>query len=85
MIRTLSAAALALLVAAPLAAQAPDGWQSRVDRSTNAADPDNVPEVTIRPAASTLTLFGFRFSADCHASVSAPAPNPRPRRTPVWA
>jgi hypothetical protein len=40
------------LIAAPLAAQAPDGWQTRVDRSTNAADPDDVPEVTIAPAAS---------------------------------
>jgi hypothetical protein len=52
MIRTLTAAALALLVAAPLSAQAPDGWQSRVDRSTNAADPDDVPDVTIRPATN---------------------------------
>jgi hypothetical protein len=52
MIRTLTAAALALLVAAPLSAQARDGWQSRVDRSTNASDPDDVPEVTIRPATN---------------------------------
>jgi len=52
MIRTITAAALALLIAVPLAAQAPDGWQTRVDRSTNAADPDDVPEVTIRPAAN---------------------------------
>jgi predicted cupin superfamily sugar epimerase len=51
MIRRLSAAAAALLIALPLAAQAPDGWLTRVDRSTDAADPDDVPEVTIRPAA----------------------------------
>ena len=44
MIRRLSMAALALLIAAPLAAQ---DFQMRVDRSTNAADPDDVPEVTI--------------------------------------
>ncbi|MEQ9399753.1 MAG: hypothetical protein RJQ04_11375 [Longimicrobiales bacterium] len=47
MIRRVSlAAALTLVVAAPLAAQSMDGWQVRVDRSTNAADPDDVPEVT---------------------------------------
>ncbi len=31
--------------ALPLAAQVPTGWQMRVDRSTNAADPDDVPDV----------------------------------------
>ena len=45
MIRRISLAALALLIAGPLVAQAPEGWQLRVDRSTNAADPDDVPEV----------------------------------------
>lgn len=44
MIRRLSMAGIALLVAAPLAAQ---DFQMRVDRSTNTADPDDVPEVTI--------------------------------------
>jgi hypothetical protein len=34
------------LFALPLAAQqTPAGWQMRVDRSTNAADPDDVPDV----------------------------------------
>lgn len=47
MIRRLSMAAVALLVAAPLAAQAPAGWEMRVDRSTNPQDPDDVPEVTV--------------------------------------
>jgi len=50
-------AALALLIAAPLAAQAPPGWQMRVDQSTNAADPDDVPEVTF-PEVSN----GFRVN-----------------------
>lgn len=54
MIRRLSMAALALLVAAPLAAQAPSGWEMRVDRSTNPQDPDDVPEVTV-----TTTADGF--------------------------
>ena len=52
MFRRISAAAAALLIAAPLAAQAPEGWQSRVDRSTNASDPDDVPEVSITPVAN---------------------------------
>lgn len=46
MIRRLSLALFAALVAMPLAAQAPD-LMMRVDRSNNAADPDDVPEVTI--------------------------------------
>lgn len=45
MIRGVSTVSLALLLAAPLAAQVPAGWQMRVDRSTNAADPDDVPDV----------------------------------------
>ena len=57
MIRRISVAALALLIAAPLAAQAPPGWQMRVDQSTNAADPDDVPEVTF-PEVSD----GFRVN-----------------------
>ena len=47
MIRRISMAALALLIAAPVVAQAPEGWQMRLDRSTNAADPDDVPNVTV--------------------------------------
>jgi hypothetical protein len=31
----------------PLVAQAPDGWRVRIDRSASAADPDNVPDVTV--------------------------------------
>lgn len=50
--RRFSVAAFALLVAAPLAAQAPQGWQMRVDRSTNAADPDDVPNVTFTALGS---------------------------------
>lgn len=45
MMRRLPLIALALFVAAPLAAQTPAGWQMRVDRSTNPADPDDVPDV----------------------------------------
>jgi hypothetical protein len=38
--RFISLAALVLLAAAPLLAQAPKGWMVRPDRSTNASDPD---------------------------------------------
>jgi len=55
MMRRISMAALALLIAAPLAAQVPTGM--RVDRSTNAADPDDVPDVTVTPIAN-----GFKVS-----------------------
>lgn len=47
MIRHVSSVALALLIAAPLAAQAPAGLQLRLDHSTNAEDPDDVPNVTV--------------------------------------
>ena len=52
MTRLLTIAAFALLVSAPLAAQAPAGWEMRVDRSTNPSDPDDVPEVTVTSVAS---------------------------------
>jgi hypothetical protein len=46
MIRRISMTVFALLMVVPLAAQAPAGWDMRLDNSTNAADPDDVPEVT---------------------------------------
>ncbi len=47
MIRRLLMAALAVLSALPVAVQGQEDFMMRVDRSTNAADPDDVPEVTI--------------------------------------
>jgi hypothetical protein len=52
MIRRISLAALTLLIAAPLAAQAPAGLQLRLDHSTNADDPDDVPNVTVTTSGS---------------------------------
>lgn len=52
MIRRISMAALALLIAAPLVAQV----QVRVDRNDNAADPDDVPEVTLAMMGSGFQL-----------------------------
>ena len=43
--RFLSAALLALLVSAPLAAQDPKGWKVRADRSTQATDPDAAGDI----------------------------------------
>jgi hypothetical protein len=40
MMRYVSVAVLAMAVSSPLAAQSPQGWKMRVDRSTEAADPD---------------------------------------------
>lgn len=45
MVSRFALAAVAVMLATPLAAQAPAGWQMRVDRSTNASDPDNTPDV----------------------------------------
>jgi hypothetical protein len=55
MIRRLSLAVFALLVAAPLTAQAPAGFQMRVDASTSAEDPDDREDVTVTTVAN-----GFR-------------------------
>jgi len=50
--------AIALLVVAPLAAQTPAGWQVRVDRSTNAQDPDNVPELKVTTVGKGFQVTG---------------------------
>jgi hypothetical protein len=39
----------ALAVAVAVAAQAPQGWKVRVDRSQNAQDPDNTPNLAFKP------------------------------------
>lgn len=46
MIRRVTLAALALLIAAPLVAQAPKDWKVRADRSTSASDPDAAGAIT---------------------------------------
>ena len=47
MIRRISSVILALLIVAPLAAQAPAGLQLRLDHSMSAEDPDDVPNVSV--------------------------------------
>ena len=41
-----------------LAAQAPTGWQVRIDHSENAADPDDVPDLTIMTMGNGFHVVG---------------------------
>src|ERR1035437_2552657 len=43
--RHVDIAVLALIALAPLVAQAPQGWKMRVDKSTNASDPDAAGDI----------------------------------------
>ena len=47
MIRIISTTAMLLFLTGTLSAQAPPGLMTRLDRSTSATDPDDVPDVTI--------------------------------------
>lgn len=72
MTRFLSVTARALLLAAalaaPAAAQAPQGYQMRIDKSTSASDPDDVPDVKLIAAAN-----GFEVQTGPAAVVWNPA------------
>jgi hypothetical protein len=58
MVRRLLVAAVALSAAVSLSAQTPQGWKVRVDRSTNASDPDNTPNLTFMPMGKGLHVKG---------------------------
>lgn len=45
-------------LAYPVAAQAPDGWQVRIDRSENAQDPDNVPQLMVMQMGNGFHVVG---------------------------
>ena len=49
---------LVALLGAPLAAQAPAGLKVRVDRSTDANDPDNVPNITVMAMGKGFHVIG---------------------------
>ena len=68
MMRKLATAALLLLLAAPLAAQTPQGLRMRIDKSTEANDPDDVPDVTITSVGS-----GFQVNTGPAAVVWNPS------------
>ena len=55
MTRRLSMAALAVLLALPLSVGAQE-MRMRVDRSTNASDPDDVPDVTLTPVGDDFRV-----------------------------
>jgi hypothetical protein len=67
MIRRITLAILALLVAGPVAAQAPEGLMLRIDASHDAADPDDVPDVTITTVAN-----GFQVTTGPAATIWRP-------------
>jgi hypothetical protein len=52
----LTAATLALAVS--VAAQSPQGWKVRIDRSQNAQDPDNTPNLVFKPMGKGLHVKG---------------------------
>src|SRR5262249_5352751 len=54
MTRQIAASLLALVVVAPLIAQAPKGWKMRVDRSTSASDPDAPGAIKFMQMGSSL-------------------------------
>ena len=56
MTRHISLAFLALMIAAPLTAQTSAGLQLRLDHSTNAEDPDDVPNVTLANVGSGFQI-----------------------------
>ena len=60
----ISMAFYALMIAAPMAAQSSAGLQLRLDRSTDATDPDDVPEVTV-------TNVGSGFQINTRPAVTA--------------
>jgi hypothetical protein len=58
MLRRLLVATVALSAAVSLSAQTPQGWKVRVDRSQNAQDPDNTPNLVFKPMGKGLHVKG---------------------------
>jgi len=58
MVRRFLVTAAALAVAVTVAAQTPQGWRVRVDRSTNAQDPDNTPNLVFKAMGKGLHVKG---------------------------
>ena len=56
MTRRILMALLAVMITAPLAAQTSAGLQLRLDHSTNADDPDDVPNVTVADVGSGFQI-----------------------------
>jgi hypothetical protein len=58
MLRRIPLFALMVALAAPLAAQAPEGLKVRIDRSTNAQDPDDTPELKVMAMGKGFHVVG---------------------------
>ena len=58
MVRRLLVTAATLALAVSVAAQSPQGWKVRIDRSQNAQDPDNTPDLVFKPMGKGLHVKG---------------------------
>ena len=58
MVRRFLLATAVLAMAVSVAAQSPQGWKVRIDRSTNAQDPDNTPNLTFKAMGKGLHVKG---------------------------
>jgi len=58
MVRRFLLTAATLAVAVSVAAQSPQGWKVRVDRSQSAQDPDNTPSLVFKPMGKGLHVKG---------------------------
>src|SRR5687768_3779336 len=58
MLRRIPLLALFVALVAPLAAQAPEGLKVRIDRSTNAQDPDDSPELKVMAMGKGFHVVG---------------------------
>lgn len=58
MLRRIPLFALLVALGAPLAAQAPEGLKVRIDRSTNAQDPDDSPDIKVMTMGKGFHVVG---------------------------
>ena len=58
MLRSASTLILTAFLLVPLAAQAPAGWQVRIDRSQSASDPDDVPDLKVMAMGKGFHVTG---------------------------
>ena len=58
MLRSASTLILTAFLLVPLAAQAPAGWQVRIDRSQSASDPDDVPDLKVMAMGKGFHITG---------------------------
>jgi hypothetical protein len=58
MVRRFLLTAATLAVAVSVAAQSPQGWKVRIDRSQSAQDPDNTPSLVFKPMGKGLHVKG---------------------------